>query len=401
MKWFKKKSGEVDAVSQIEEARQEQLEGKDGHPRFDDVAKPMAPGAKGFLMVLMLAGLMLLVMFVFRLVRSSDATPEPNSSLTPRIENVLPMLNLRQPPKEPAPQVESRHKPDPDPTPAPTRSMFTNLTSPGEKTLSDEDQIEQRRLKPGFRGEDSGQSGSGSSTGSAEPGAHVDSGPMADRLRPMRLNAATAGFMGNRDLLLTQGAMIDCVQQTKFVTAQAGMITCYAPREVRSASGRVVLIDAGTIFTGYQQSVLAHGQPRVGVVWSRLETPAGVTVNLDSPATGPLGEAGLDGQIDTHFADRFGAAIMISLIGDAGNYLSNRGQGDSGRGFRFDESQDAAQDAITSVLDHTLNIPPTLYRNQGGRIGIYVARDLDFSSVYELRTRDADALHQQNLRTLQ
>jgi len=38
------------------------------------------------------------------------------------------------------------------------------------------------------------------------------------------------------------------------------------------------------------------------------------------------------------------------------------------------------------VLDNTINIPPTLYRNQGGRLGIYVARDLDFSSVYTLRS---------------
>ncbi|AEC18846.1 type IV secretion system protein VirB10 [Pusillimonas sp. T7-7] len=397
MKWFKKRSGEVDAVAQIE-ASQEQFEGKDGRPKFDDAAKPMAPGAKGFLMVLVLAGLVLLVLFVFRMSRSSDATSDRVSGLTPRIENVLPTLNLRPPRMEPAAQVESPPEPDPEPTPDPSRSLLSQLTLPGEKPLSSGDPIEQRRLKPGLRAEDSGQSSSGSITRSADSDAQADSGPMSDRLRPMRLSAAKAGFMGNRDLLLTQGAMIDCVQQTKFVTAQAGMITCYATREVRSASGRVVLIDAGTIFTGYQQSVLAHGQPRVGVVWSRLETPAGVIVNLDSPATGPLGEAGLDGQIDTHFAARFGAAIMISLISDAGNYLSNRGQGDSGQGFRFDDSQDAAKDAITSVLDHTMNIPPTLYRNQGGRIGIYVARDLDFSSVYELRTRNADTLPIQTFR---
>ena len=37
------------------------------------------------------------------------------------------------------------------------------------------------------------------------------------------------------------------------------------------------------------------------------------------------------------------------------------------------------------VLDSTINIPPLIYQNQGGIVGIYVARDVDFSSVYELK----------------
>lgn len=394
MKWFKRRSDEVDAVAQIE-ASQGQLEDSDGRPTLDDVARPMAPGAKGFMMVLGLVALALLVLFVIRLSRSDDATQNTVSNMAPKIENVLPTLKLTQPfsnfgAKEPDPA----EAPEPETEPEPIEPKLAQLAIPGQKILG-VDPVEQRRLAPGLRGEGSDQSGSGSSAASSEAGTSGDTGPMADRLRPMRLSTAQAGLMGNRDLLLTQGAMIDCVQQTKFVTAQAGMITCYATREVRSASGRVILIDAGTIFTGYQQTVLAHGQPRIGVVWSRLETPSGVMVHLDSPATGPLGEAGLDGEIDTHFAARFGAAIMISLISDVGNYLSNRGRSNSGDGFRFDSSQDAAKDAISTVLDNTMNIPPTLYRNQGGRVGIYVARDLDFSSVYELRPRspDAFALH--------
>ena len=36
-------------------------------------------------------------------------------------------------------------------------------------------------------------------------------------------------------------------------------------------------------------------------------------------------------------------------------------------------------------METTINIPPLLYQNQGGVVGVYVARDLDFSSVYELK----------------
>lgn len=388
MTWFKSKrrtSEAVDAVADIE-AHAGILNDDQGQPQFNDAARPMAPGAKGFLILLAGTVLFLLVLLIVRMSRSDSGEPQSQFSRA-KIENVLPSLKLAPP--MPPPPV-----PTPEPQQPPVVPELARATTPtGEPKPSGlfEDPVEKRRLMPGLQGQ---QTNSNSSSQSGAPAANSntprDEGPMAERLRPLRLTMAKAGLLHDRDLLLTQGAMIDCVQQTKFVSAQAGMITCYATREVRSASGRVVLIDPGTIFVGYQQSVLAHGQPRIGIVWSRLETPDGVVVHLDSPGTGALGEAGLDGEIDTHFAARFGGAIMISLIGDLGNWLSRQGSGSNNEGsIRFDNSSDAAQQAVTTVLDNTINIPPTLYRNQGGRIGIYVARDLDFSSVYSLRPASA------------
>jgi type IV secretion system protein VirB10 len=41
------------------------------------------------------------------------------------------------------------------------------------------------------------------------------------------------------------------------------------------------------------------------------------------------------------------------------------------------------------VLDSTINIPPLIYQNQGSSVGVYVARDVDFSAVYALRPAGA------------
>jgi len=36
------------------------------------------------------------------------------------------------------------------------------------------------------------------------------------------------------------------------------------------------------------------------------------------------------------------------------------------------------------VLESTINIPPLIYTNQGGVVGVYTAQDIDFSGVYAL-----------------
>lgn len=382
MKFFKrrKKAGQpIDAVAEIED-HQARIEGR-GRPDMAGGARPMQPGAKAFMVLLVLMGAMVIATVGWRAFNSPVVEEPGHTSSLAKIENVLPGLKLRADPPETPPPAPEPPLPPPkaDISNGETRNTIGGLV---ETVVADP--VTERRLSSGLRGTKSESQASGQPP-PRTAAREEDSGPMSSKLAPMKLTAARAGMVGNRDMLITQGAMIDCVQETKLVTAQAGMISCYAPHDVRSTSGRVVLVDAGTRFIGYQQGVLAQGQPRVGVVWSRLETPKGVVIHLDSPGTGPLGEAGLDGFIDTHFAARFGGAIMVSLISDLGSWATSRGGGESGN-VQFNTTGDAATNAVTTVLDNTINIPPTLYRNQGGRLGIYVARDMDFSSVYSLRS---------------
>lgn len=184
--------------------------------------------------------------------------------------------------------------------------------------------------------------------------------------------------------MLTQGAMIDCQLETRLVTTQPGMTSCYTTRNVYSSNGRVVLIDRGSKVVGHYQGGIVQGQASIFVLWTRIETPKGVIINLDSPGTDSLGESGLDGYIDTHFWQRFGGAIMMSLIGDLGEYAAKQGKQKKGDTIQFNNTTAGMQDAVVEALKNSINIPPTLYKNQGERISIFVARDLDFGGIYEL-----------------
>ena len=107
---------------------------------------------------------------------------------------------------------------------------------------------------------------------------------------------------------------------------------------------------------------------------------------LASPGTDELGRSGLAGEVNRHFWDRFGAAILISVINgavQAGAESASHGAG------TVILNPSASQDVMTEVLKGTVAIAPTLRKNQGDRISVLVARDLDFRSVYELRTTSA------------
>jgi len=127
-----------------------------------------------------------------------------------------------------------------------------------------------------------------------------------------------------------------------------------------------------------------QGMARIFVLWTEARTPTGVIVPLASPGTDELGRSGLSGTVDRHFLDRFGAAILISIVeGAVQAAVQPRGGG------AVIYSPSGSQDIMTEVLKGTVNIPPTVTKQNGDRIQILVARDLDFRAVYELRADPA------------
>ena len=221
----------------------------------------------------------------------------------------------------------------------------------------------------------------GPDAGARRAGEHGEAG-LAALLHADATPAVPAALLPTQRLLLPQGSFIDCTLETAIDSTLPGMATCITAADTFGADGKVVLLERGTKLVGETRGQVRQGQARVFVLWTQARTPTGVVVPLASPGTDELGRAGLPGEVDRHFWQRFGAAMMITLIDGA---VQAGVQASASTGGTVIYAPSASQDVLTEVLKDTAAIPPTVTKHNGDRVQVLVARDLDFRPVYELR----------------
>ena len=279
---------------------------------------------------------------------------------------------LGAPPEEPPPEAL--------PAAEEQRPVYTasNYAAPTPRDL----QLERQLAGAAFAAGDSRLAaatavGSVPGAGDASAGGDLDA-----LLRPGVTPAVRAEVLPTQRLLLPKGAFLDCTLETAIDSTLPGMTTCVLATDTFGADGTVVLLERGTKLVGETRGQVRQGAARLFVLWTEARTPRGVIVPLASPGTDELGRSGLPGEVDRHFFERFGAAILISVI-DGAIRAAVEAQREGGDSLVLNPS--SASDIMTEVLQSTVNIPPTVVKPQGDRIQVLVARDLDFRSVYELR----------------
>ena len=206
-------------------------------------------------------------------------------------------------------------------------------------------------------------------------------GTALDRqLEAMTIGRVSAGKVGNRNFLVLAGAQIPCILQTAMDSTQPGLTSCVIPSDIWSANGSVILMEKGTRVLGEYQGGFSRGQNRIFVLWNRAITPSGISVALSSPAADQLGRAGMGGKVDTFFWERFGGALLLSIVGDASSAATNNIAG-------VTQTIQAPNSAAQGAVQDGMGIKPRLTAPQGREMTIMVARDVDFSSVYSLRLK--------------
>lgn len=223
--------------------------------------------------------------------------------------------------------------------------------------------------------------------GSRELGSpgNAAAGTLATLLKPGASESVRAELLPTTRLLLPKGAFIDCTLETAIDSTLPGMTTCVTATDTFGVDGKVVLLERGTKLVGETRGQLQQGAARVFVLWNEARTPTGVIVPLASPAADELGRSGLPGQINRHFWERFGAAMLISVLDGAVQAAVQS----SSTGGTVVLSPAASAGVATEVLKSTVAIAPTVQKSQGDRIQVLVARNLDFRSVYALRADEA------------
>ena len=194
-------------------------------------------------------------------------------------------------------------------------------------------------------------------------------------------NTARASQMHDLGRTVPQGAVIAAVLETAINSDLPGSVRAVVSRDVRSFDGSRVLIPRGSKLVGQYKSAAAVGQTRAFVVWSRIISPTGVTIDVGSPATDRLGRGGLDGEVDIHFFRRFGASILLSVIGAGSQALANSAGNNGGNTTFVIGSPQQATQVADAALQQQINIPDTIKVAQGAPVQVFVARDLDFSAV--------------------
>ncbi|WNH54848.1 TrbI/VirB10 family protein [Stenotrophomonas oahuensis] len=226
------------------------------------------------------------------------------------------------------------------------------------------------------------QSGGGGATQAEQPSA-----TLGQQLKSEARAPSVASRETNRSFMVRQATMGRCTMRTAFNSQLSGFASCILADPLYSADGRFIMAEAGSEAIGeYQTGQVKPGVSRAFVLWTSIETPHGVRIALDSPATDSMGRAGITGRVNNHFWKRFGSGLLLSVVDDGVTMAAGGDASD------YRSTSQSMNDAASIAVQSNVDIPPTIKVKAGAVVNIFVARDLDFSSVYSLRVADSQQI---------
>ena len=190
---------------------------------------------------------------------------------------------------------------------------------------------------------------------------------------PEGLAHAAAG----KTYVLLEGTILETVLINRLEGQFSGPVECLVTTDVYSHDRQHLVLPAGSKLLGETRRVDNSGQTRLAVVFHRLIMPDGYSVSLDQfKGLDQIGDTGLRDQVNNHYLRLFGVSLAIGALGavaegGTGSELTASGTDMMRQGFASSAAQSASQ-----ILDHFLNILPTITIREGHRVKVYLAGDL-------------------------
>ncbi|MGH1472662.1 MAG: TrbI/VirB10 family protein [Cellvibrionaceae bacterium] len=208
---------------------------------------------------------------------------------------------------------------------------------------------------------------------------------LSENLQSNAISTVKASRLPNLNMTIAKGKQVNCILTSRIVSQLPGFVSCVLDENVYSENGKVLLWEKGSVATGEYEGGISDGQDSIFVMWDRVRTPTGVTMNFNSPGTDSLGTSGIPGHVNGRWMKRIGGAFLLSIFKDGVGFYTAKEAGPGSLGTEaYSNSIESGDKFAEKILDKTINMGPLLIKNHGDRIGIYVARDLDFSNVYEV-----------------
>ena len=187
---------------------------------------------------------------------------------------------------------------------------------------------------------------------------------------------AFASTPGEPSGVIPQGTLIAGILETAIHSDLPGDLRAVVSEDVWSGDASRLLMPKGTVLIGRYESDLSTGQRRILVAWNTARLPDGRSIQMDASGTDALGRAGLGDHVDSHFAEKFEAAFLISAVSALGTLGGSARIDHEASETAFHDGSATMSDALGSALDGYLSVPPTLHVDQGTPITVFVQRDL-------------------------
>ena len=143
-----------------------------------------------------------------------------------------------------------------------------------------------------------------------------------------------------------------------------------------TVTGQYLLIPQGAKLIGRYDSVIAFGQRRALLVWSRLVYPDGASILIDNlPASDVAGYSGLADQVDFHTFRLLKGVVLSTLLGVGTELSFGDAESDIVAALR-ESAQNSANQAGQKVVQRNLDIQPTIKIRPGWPLRVIVHKDL-------------------------